>query len=56
MGHQWYAEDSYVLACQPQQVFYINDPKLGLNLKVVQKSHQKHLWDVSKEIMEDDDS
>ena len=29
VDNKWYVEDQYVLANQVQQVFYVNDPKLG---------------------------
>jgi len=32
---KWYESDSFILACQAVQVFYLDDPKLGGNWKVV---------------------
>ena len=31
ISRTWYENDSYVLACQSNQIFYINDTKLGKN-------------------------
>ena len=31
ISRTWYENDSYVLACQANQIFYINDTKLGKN-------------------------
>ena len=42
----WYENDSYVLACQAKQIFYINDTKLGKNWRVVQKFQHRHVFDV----------
>ena len=42
----WYKNDPFVLAIQVQQVFYINDYKLGSNWKVVNKIYHRHVWDV----------
>nr|GMC46919.1 Transposase, Ptta/En/Spm, plant [Ipomoea batatas] len=35
----------YVLASQAKQVFYLNDPKLGLNWQVVQQFQHRHIYD-----------
>ncbi|KAL3839070.1 hypothetical protein ACJIZ3_023661 [Penstemon smallii] len=43
----WYTSDPYVLANQVTQVFYVSDTKLGGNLKVVQISQHRHLFDPS---------
>ncbi|CAL1388845.1 unnamed protein product [Linum trigynum] len=40
----WYSADPYVLANQAKQVFYINDPKLGLNWRVVQRFNHRHIF------------
>ncbi|KAL3358884.1 hypothetical protein AABB24_015793 [Solanum stoloniferum] len=42
----WYEHDSFVLATQANQVFYICDPKLGKNWRIVQKFQDKHIYDV----------
>ncbi|KAL6333794.1 hypothetical protein AAG906_028980 [Vitis piasezkii] len=34
VDNKWYEEDPYVLASQAQQIFYVNDPKLGSSWKV----------------------
>nr|GMC86844.1 uncharacterized protein LOC109183385 [Ipomoea batatas] len=41
----WYKNDPYVLASQTKQVFYLNDPKLGLNWRVVQQFQHRHIYD-----------
>ncbi|CAN1782145.1 hypothetical protein LINPERHAP1_LOCUS15680 [Linum perenne] len=40
----WYSSDPFVLASQATQVFYINDPKLGSNWRVVQKFNHRHIF------------
>ncbi|XP_021829050.1 uncharacterized protein LOC110769375 [Prunus avium] len=42
----WYKDDPYVLAKQAQQIFYLDDPKLGSSWKVIQKIRHRHVWDV----------
>ncbi|WMV51002.1 hypothetical protein MTR67_044387 [Solanum verrucosum] len=42
----WYEQDSFVLATQAKQVFYIDDPKLGENWRIVLKFQDRHLYDV----------
>ena len=49
MDNKWYEKDPYVLASQAQQVFYVNDPKLGSSWKVVQKLLHRHIFDVPKQ-------
>lgn len=44
----WYKDDLYVLAKQAQQIFYLDDPKLGSGWKVIQKIRHRHAWDVPK--------
>ncbi|XP_019189011.1 PREDICTED: uncharacterized protein LOC109183385 [Ipomoea nil] len=41
----WYKNDPYVLASQAKQVFYLNDPKFGLNWRVVQQFQHRHIYD-----------
>ena len=53
VSHKWYEDDSYVLAYQAKQVFYIDDPKLGANWKVIQKVQHRHLYDIPEKIEED---
>ncbi|WMV49449.1 hypothetical protein MTR67_042834 [Solanum verrucosum] len=49
----WYERDSFVLATQAKQVFYIDDPKLGENWQIVLKFQDRHLYDVpEKETLE----
>ncbi|KAL3618470.1 hypothetical protein CASFOL_037552 [Castilleja foliolosa] len=52
---KWYEEDSYILADQARQVFYINDPKLGHNWRVVIPVSHRHVYDVSEMINEEID-
>ncbi|CAN1289717.1 hypothetical protein LINPERPRIM_LOCUS20406 [Linum perenne] len=40
----WYSSDPFVLASQVPQVFYINDPKLGSNWRVVQNFNHRHIF------------
>ncbi|CAL9001938.1 unnamed protein product [Prunus brigantina] len=42
----WYKDDPYVPAKQAQQIFYLDDPKLGSGWKVIQKIRHRHVWDV----------
>ncbi|WMV24680.1 hypothetical protein MTR67_018065 [Solanum verrucosum] len=42
----WYEQDSFVLATEAKQVFYIDDPKLGENWRIVLKFQDRHLYDV----------
>ncbi|KAL3619539.1 hypothetical protein CASFOL_036600 [Castilleja foliolosa] len=53
---KWYEEDSYILADQARQVFYINDPKLGKNWRVVIPVSHRHVYDVSEMADEDIDA
>ncbi|XVE66074.1 hypothetical protein DITRI_Ditri08aG0052100 [Diplodiscus trichospermus] len=57
---KWYENDSYILADQARQVFYINDPKLGSEWRVVIPFQHRHIYDVDEmqdEAMDvDDDS
>ena len=46
VSRTWYENDSYVLACQAKQIFYVNDTKLGKNWRVVQKFQYRHVYDV----------
>ncbi|KAL3633966.1 hypothetical protein CASFOL_022728 [Castilleja foliolosa] len=52
---KWYEEDSYILADQARQVFYINDPKLGHDWRVVIPVSHRHVYDVSEMINEEID-
>ncbi|KAL3619042.1 hypothetical protein CASFOL_037270 [Castilleja foliolosa] len=52
---KWYEEDSYILADQARQVFYINDPKLGRDWRVVIPVSHRHVYDVSEMINEEVD-
>ncbi|KAL5786944.1 hypothetical protein ACOSP7_003893 [Xanthoceras sorbifolium] len=43
----------FILAIQAKQVFYVDDPKLGLNWKVVEEMHHRGLWDIQqKDVLE----
>ncbi|KAG8365833.1 hypothetical protein BUALT_Bualt17G0013000 [Buddleja alternifolia] len=44
--YHWYKDDPFVLPNQVQQVFYLNDTKLGHNWKIVQLVHYRHLWNI----------
>ncbi|XP_062176073.1 uncharacterized protein LOC133881134 [Alnus glutinosa] len=45
-GRKWYESDPFILACQAVQVFYLDDPKLGGNWKVVQKLINRNIYDI----------
>ena len=42
----WFAEEPVILATQAHQVFYLEDPKNGINWKIVQAMQNKRVWDV----------
>ncbi|KAI8534959.1 hypothetical protein RHMOL_Rhmol10G0137600 [Rhododendron molle] len=44
----WYKDDPFVLPSQVQQVFYMNDTKLGENCKVVEQFELRGIWNVPK--------
>ena len=56
----WYENEPYILASEAQQMFYLDDPKLGHGWKVVQKVQLRHVWDVpelddeEEEVLEED--
>ncbi|CAN1159469.1 hypothetical protein LINPERHAP2_LOCUS22730 [Linum perenne] len=52
----WYGNDSYVLATQANQVFYIDDPKLGINWRVVHQFNHRHIFIGEFESQNDDDT
>ncbi|XP_028103364.1 uncharacterized protein LOC114302527 [Camellia sinensis] len=43
---RWYKDDSFILPSQVEQVFYVNDTKLGTNWRVVEKFQHRRIWDV----------
>jgi len=45
-GRKWYESDPFILACQAVQVFYLDDPKLGGNWKVVQRMINRNIYDI----------
>jgi hypothetical protein len=45
-SRKWCESDPFILACQASQVFYLDDPKLGGNWKVVQKSINRDIYDI----------
>lgn len=45
---RWYEEDPFVLPNQVNQVFYVNDTKLGPNWKVVERVKHRGVWDVQE--------
>ncbi|CAN0856132.1 hypothetical protein LINGRAHAP2_LOCUS6423 [Linum grandiflorum] len=51
----WYLSDPFVLATQANQVFYINDPKLGLNWRVVHHFNHRHIFTGECEIDNNED-
>ncbi|KAM3357980.1 hypothetical protein P3S68_020911 [Capsicum galapagoense] len=42
----WYEHDPFVLATQAKQVFYIDDPKLGEDWRIVLKFQARQIYDV----------
>ncbi|KAL6575606.1 hypothetical protein OROHE_000983 [Orobanche hederae] len=46
VSSRWYKNDPFVLPIQVQQVFYINDTKLGKNWQIVERVRHRHLWDL----------
>ncbi|XP_050124869.1 uncharacterized protein LOC126602108 [Malus sylvestris] len=55
VNNWWYDSDPYVLATQAQQVYYIDDLKLGHPWKVMQKIQHRHVWDVFEKDDDDND-
>ncbi|CAL1383444.1 unnamed protein product [Linum trigynum] len=49
----WYMGDPFVLANQAKQVYYTNDPKLGLNWRVVQLFNHRHIFSGDIENLDD---
>ena len=50
-----YKEDPFVLACQAEQVFYLNDMKLGKNWRVVQRTKPRAIYDMPQEKDEEEE-
>ncbi|KAM3361358.1 hypothetical protein P3S68_016212 [Capsicum galapagoense] len=42
----WYEHDPFVLDTQAKQVFYISDPKLGKDCRIMIKFQARHIYDV----------
>ena len=42
----WYKNEPFILASQAQQVFYVDNIRLGNGWKIVQRIQHRHLWDV----------
>ncbi|CAL5415106.1 unnamed protein product [Camellia sinensis] len=54
---RWYKDDSFVLPSQVQQVFYVNDTKLGTSWRVVEKFEHRGIWDVPEmDVVQPDDA
>ncbi|XP_062147815.1 uncharacterized protein LOC133856781 [Alnus glutinosa] len=45
-GRKCYESDPFILACQAVQVFYLDDPKLDSNWKVVQMMINRNIYDI----------
>jgi hypothetical protein len=45
-SRKWYKDDPFVLASQGNQVFYIDDMKLGGHWKIVQKITPRNTYDI----------
>ncbi|XP_028060576.1 uncharacterized protein LOC114264176 [Camellia sinensis] len=53
---RWYKDDSFVLPSQVEQVFYVNDTKLGTSWRVVEKFQHRGIWDVPEmDVVQPDD-
>jgi hypothetical protein len=48
LGSLWYKNDSFILATQARNVFYLPDTKFGKNWYVVQSFDHRHLYNVSE--------
>ena len=46
VSKSWYKDQPFVLATQAQQVFYVNDLKLGKDWRVVERLQVRHIYDV----------
>ncbi|KAM3303504.1 hypothetical protein P3S67_014534 [Capsicum chacoense] len=44
----WYEHDPFVLATQEKKVFYIDDPKLGKDWRIVLKFQARHIYNIPK--------
>ncbi|XP_028066963.1 uncharacterized protein LOC114269797 [Camellia sinensis] len=54
---RWYKDDSFILPSQVEQVFYVNDTKLGTNWRVVEKFQHRGIWDVPEmDVVQPDDA
>ncbi|CAL5414354.1 unnamed protein product [Camellia sinensis] len=43
---RWYEHDPFVFPAQVEQVFYVNDTKLGGNWRVGERFHHRGIWNV----------
>ncbi|KAL5579995.1 hypothetical protein UlMin_012437 [Ulmus minor] len=51
----WYEDQSYILATQARQVFYLPNLERGDNWKIIQKVSHRHLYDISVSTVDDID-
>jgi hypothetical protein len=45
-GRKWYESNHFILAFQAVQVFYLDDPKLGGNWKVLQRMINRNIYNI----------
>ena len=50
VSRRWYRDQPFVLATQVQQVFYVNDLKLGKDWRVVQRTQPRNLYNIQLSI------
>ena len=43
---EWYKDESYILASQAKQVFYLDDLLRGRDWKVVEDVNHRQIWDI----------
>ena len=51
----WYEDQSYILATQARQVFYLPNLQRGDNWKIIQKISHRHLYDIPVSTVDDID-
>ena len=51
----WYEDQSYILATQARQVFYLPNLQRGDNWKIIQKVSHRHLYDIPVSTVDDID-
>ena len=49
-SHKWYEDNPFVLACQANQVFYLDDPEFGNPWRIVEKFAPRNVYDYIPEV------